>query len=187
MSRIGKLPITVPRGVTVRVVDRTVRVEGPKGVLERRVEPEVAVAITGDRVQVSRADDSRRARSLHGLTRVLVGNMVKGVGQGFTRTLEINGVGYRAEVRGKKSDVLFLTLGYSHPIVFQLPPGITATVDKMVTISLQGADRELLGQVAAAIRKLRPPEPYKGKGVRYAGERVRRKAGKAAATAGGSR
>lgn len=180
MSRIGKLAIQVPANVKVHVTDGLVRVEGPKGKLERRIEPEVDVAVEGPKVLVKRRDDSRRARSIHGLTRVLVDNMVQGVGKGFTRVLEINGVGYRAEARG---NVLFLTLGYSHPIAFHLPPGITAKVDRQVVVTFEGADRELLGQVAAAVRKLRPPEPYKAKGVKYAEERIRRKAGKAAAGA----
>jgi large subunit ribosomal protein L6 len=180
MSRIGKLPVTVPQGVKIHVTDGHVRVEGPKGKLERRIEPEVSVAVEGPTVHVKRADDSRRARSVHGLTRVLLNNMIEGVGKGFTRVLEINGVGYRAEPRG---NALFLTLGYSHPIVFQLPAGVTAKVERQVVITLEGADRELLGQVAAALRELRPPEPYKGKGVKYATETIRRKAGKAAAGA----
>jgi large subunit ribosomal protein L6 len=180
MSRIGKLPITVPAGVKVHVADGRVRVEGPKGKLERRVEPEVTIAVEGAAVVINRRDDSRRARSVHGLMRVLVDNMVQGVGKGFTRVLEINGVGYRAEARG---NLLFLTLGYSHPIAFQLPAGVTAKVDRQVVVTLEGADRELLGQVAAAVRELRPPEPYKAKGVKYAEERIRRKAGKAAAGA----
>jgi large subunit ribosomal protein L6 len=180
MSRIGKLPVTLPPGVKLHVADGRVRVEGPKGVLERRLDPEVTVAVEGNVVRVARRDDSRRARSVHGLTRVLVDNMVRGVGKGFTRVLEINGVGYRAEVRG---GALFLALGYSHPISFQLPKGVTAKVDRQVVVTLEGADRELVGQVAAQLRELRPPEPYKGKGVKYAEERIRRKAGKAAAGA----
>ena len=180
MSRIGKLPVQVPANVKVHVADDLVRVEGPKGKLERRIEPEVSVAVEGAKVVVKRRDDSRRARSIHGLTRVLVDNMVQGVGKGFTRVLEINGVGYRAEARG---NVLFLTLGYSHPIAFHLPPGVTAKVDRQVVVTLEGPDRELLGHVASAVRKLRPPEPYKAKGVKYAEERIRRKAGKAAAGA----
>jgi large subunit ribosomal protein L6 len=180
MSRIGRLPITVPAGVKVHVGDGRVRVEGPKGKLERRIDPEVTVAVEGPAVVVKRRDDSRRARSVHGLVRVLVNNMVQGVGKGFTRVLEINGVGYRAEARG---NILFLTLGYSHPIAYQLPAGVTAKVERQVVVTLEGADRELLGQVAAAIRELRPPEPYKAKGVKYAEERIRRKAGKAAAGA----
>ena len=178
MSRIGRLPVALPPGIKVRVSDGRVRVEGPKGALERQVVPEVTVAVEGGAVIIRRREDSRRARSLHGLTRVLVANMVEGAGKGFTRVLEINGVGYRAEAR---KGVLFLTLGYSHPIAFQLPPGVSAKVDRQVVVTLEGADRELLGQVAAAIRGLRPPEPYKAKGVKYAEERIRRKAGKAAA------
>ena len=180
MSRVGRLPIPVPQGVKIHVADGRVRVEGPRGSLERAIVPEISVAVEGSTVHVKRSDDSRRARSLHGLTRMLVGNMLQGVGKGFTRVLEINGVGYRAEPRG---NILFLTLGYSHPIAFQLPAGVTAKVERQVVITLEGADRELLGQVAAAIRELRPPEPYKGKGVKYAGEHIRRKAGKAAAGA----
>ena len=182
MSRIGRLPITVPTGVKVHVAEGQVRVEGPKGKLERRVDPEVTVAVDGNTVVVNRLDDSRRSRSVHGLTRILIDNMVQGVGKGFTRVLEISGVGYRAEARG---NVLFMTLGYSHPIAYQLPAGVTAKVERQVIVTLEGADREMLGQVAAAIRKLRPPEPYKAKGVKYAEERIRRKAGKAAA--GGAR
>jgi large subunit ribosomal protein L6 len=181
MSRIGKLPVVLPAGVKVHVTDGLVRVEGPKGKLERRVDPDATVAVEGSHVVVRRRDDSRRARSVHGLTQRLVANMVTGVSKGFTRVLEINGVGYRAEARG---DALMLTLGYSHPIRFQLPPGVTAKVDRQVVITLEGADREMLGQAAAGLRELRPPEPYKAKGVKYAEERIRRKAGKAAAGAG---
>jgi len=180
MSRIGRLPVQIPQGVKVHVTDDLVRVEGPRGKLARRVVPEISVAVEGNTVLITRQDDSRRARSLHGLTRMLVSNMVEGVGKGFTRVLEINGVGYRAEARGS---ALYLTLGYSHPIMYQLPPGVTAKVDRQVVLTLEGPDREVLGQVAAAVRELRPPEPYKGKGVKYAGERIRRKAGKAAAGA----
>jgi large subunit ribosomal protein L6 len=171
------MPIAVPGGVKVHVADGTVRVEGPKGKLSREVPPEVTVAVEGAVVNVTRADDTRRARGIHGLTRVLVSNMVEGVSKGFTRVLEINGVGYRAEARGA---ILHMTLGFSHPIAFGLPPGITAKVEKQTVITLEGADREVLGQVAAALRELRPPEPYKGKGMKYAEEKIRRKAGKAA-------
>jgi len=177
MSRIGRMPITVPAGVKVNVVDGSLRVEGPKGKLARELPAEVALAVESGTVNVSRTDETRRARGIHGLTRKLVANMVEGVSKGFTRVLEINGVGYRAEARGT---ALHLTLGYSHPINFQLPAGVTAKVEKQVVVTLEGADRELLGQVAAAIRELRPPEPYKGKGVKYAEETIRRKAGKAA-------
>jgi large subunit ribosomal protein L6 len=177
MSRIGRMPITVPGGVKVHVADGTVRVEGPKGKLSRALPREITVAVEGSTVKVARTDETRRARGIHGLSRKLVANMVEGVSKGFTRTLEINGVGYRAEAKG---NVLQLALGYSHPIAFQLPAGITAKVDKQVVVTLEGADRELLGQVAAALRELRPPEPYKGKGMKYAEEKIRRKAGKAA-------
>ena len=177
MSRIGRMPVVLPAGVKLHVNDGLVRAEGPKGKLQRRVEPEIAIKIEGNEVVLTRREDTRRAKSLHGLTRVLVANMVEGVGKGFTRVLEINGVGYRAEAR---KNLLFLTLGYSHPIAFQLPDGVSAKVERMVVVTLEGADRELLGQVAAAIRELRPPEPYKAKGIKYAEERIRRKAGKAA-------
>ncbi len=180
MSRVGKLPVQVPQNVKVHVTPGKVRVEGPKGKLERGVPTGIEVAVEGSTVVVRRQDGSRTGRSLHGLTRKLLANMVTGVSQGFQRQLEINGVGYRAEAKGT---VLSFTLGYSHPIAFQLPAGITAKVDKQTAITLEGADRELLGQVAAAIRELRPPEPYKGKGVKYAEEKIRRKAGKAAAGA----
>jgi large subunit ribosomal protein L6 len=180
MSRIGKLPVALPQGVKVEVSEGRVRAQGPRGTLERAVVPEVSIAVEGNVLRVTRRDDSRRGRSLHGLTRVLIDQMVRGVSKGFTRVLEINGVGYRADARG---NVLFLTLGYSHPIAFHLPPGITAKVERQVVVTLEGADHELLGQVAAAIRELRPPEPYKGKGVKYAEERIRKKAGKTAAGA----
>jgi len=180
MSRIGRLPIPIPDNVKLHVADGTVRVEGPKGTLTRTLEPEVTISVEGKTATVQRRDDSRRARSVHGLTRKLVANMVQGAGTGFSEVLEITGVGYRAEVRG---NILFLTLGYSHPIAYQLPRGISAKVDRQVVITIEGGDRELLGQTAAAIRRLRPPEPYKGKGVRYGTETVRRKAGKAAAGA----
>jgi large subunit ribosomal protein L6 len=177
MSRIGRMPIAVPGGVKVHVADGTVRVEGPKGTLARTLPREVTVAVEGATVNVARNEETRRGRGIHGLTRKLVANMVEGVSKGFTRVLEINGVGYRAEARGS---TLFLTLGYSHPIAFQLPPGVTAKVDRQVVVTIEGADREALGQVAAALRALRPPEPYKGKGMKYAEEKIHRKAGKAA-------
>ena len=177
MSRIGRMPVILPASVKLHVNDGMVRAEGPKGKLARKVAPAIAITIEGNKVTLARREETRRAKSLHGLTRVLVANMVEGVGKGFTRVLEINGVGYRAEAR---KNILFLTLGYSHPIGFQLPDGVTAKVERQVIVTLEGADRELLGQVAAAIRELRPPEPYKAKGVKYAEERIRRKAGKAA-------
>jgi len=181
MSRIGRMPISIPANVKLHVADESVRVEGPNGILTRPLLPEVSEVIEGNTALVHRRDDSRRARSIHGLTRKLIANMVQGAGSGFSRVLEITGVGYRAEARGQ---VLFLTLGYSHPIAYQLPEGITAKVERQVVITLEGGNRELLGQTAAAIRRLRPPEPYKGKGVKYAAEKIRRKAGKAAARGG---
>ena len=181
MSRIGKLPIPIPQGVKVKVEGRAVHVEGPKGKLDLNADTAVAIEIDDGKVVVRRKDDSRRSRGVHGLTRKLLANMVQGVNQGFTRTLEINGVGYRAELKGT---ALQLALGYSHPIMFQLPQGVSAKVDKQTVITLEGADRQLLGETAAMIRDLRPPEPYKGKGVKYAEETIRRKAGKAAGTTG---
>lgn len=178
MSRIGKAPIPVPAGVKVHKVGRSVRVEGPKGTLEEAMPDHVDVDVSTDAVTVSRADDDGRARGMHGLARQLVANMVDGVSRGFTRGLEISGVGYRAEVKGK---VLMLSLGYSHPIAYQLPDGVAAKVDRQVSITLESPDKQLLGEVTASIRRLRPPEPYKGKGIRYAEETIRRKAGKTGA------
>ncbi len=181
MSRIGKLAIAVPPVVKVKLDGSAVRVEGPKGKLDLKIDPAMAIEIADGKAVVRRKDDSRRSRSIHGLTRKLLANMVHGVHQGFTQTLEINGVGYRAELKGT---ALQLALGYSHPILFQLPPGISAKVEKQTVITLEGADRQLLGETAAMIRELRPPEPYKGKGVKYAEETIRRKAGKAAGATG---
>jgi len=180
MSRIGKQPISVPSGVTVTVDASGVKVKGPKGALAAAVSPLVELKLDGNVLNVSRCEDSREARSVHGLTRKLVANMVTGVSQGFRRVLEINGVGYRAEAKGS---ALQLALGYSHPILFPLPQGVQAKVDKQTVVTLEGADRQVLGETAAAIRKLRPPEPYKGKGIKYAEERIRRKAGKAVGAA----
>jgi len=162
------------------MADGTLKVEGPKGKLELKLAPGFGVEIKDSRIVVTRSGDSQQERSTHGLMRKLVANMAVGVGKGFTKVLEINGVGYRAEVKGNN---IQMTLGYSHPIVYQLPPGVTAKVDRQVVITLESADRQLLGLVAAQIRELRPPEPYKGKGIKYATETIRRKAGKAAATA----
>jgi len=183
MSRVGKLPIRIPPTVKVQIADDLVRVEGPKGKLEHRLVSGVKAAVSDGTLQVSRQEDTRSGRSLHGLTQRLIRNMVQGVDAGFTRTLEIVGVGYRAEARGQ---ALHLSLGYSHPIVFQLPPGVQARVEKQTVITLEGIDRQLLGETAATIRRLRPPEPYKGKGIKYAEEVLRRKAGKAAGAAGGT-
>jgi len=180
MSRIGKKPVPVPSGVTVAIENDEVRVAGPKGKLGARMSPHVEVKLDGGTVTFIRRDDSREARGAHGLTRKLVANMVTGVSTGFRRVLEINGVGYRAEVKGRE---VHLALGYSHPIVFKLPEGIDAKIDKQTVVTLEGADRQVLGEAAAAIRKLRPPEPYKGKGIKYAEETIRRKAGKAVGAA----
>jgi large subunit ribosomal protein L6 len=180
MSRIGKQPVAVPSGVTVTIQNDEIRVAGPKGKLGARTNPHVDVKVEGGNVTFLRRDDSREARSSHGLTRKLVSNMVTGVSTGFRRVLEINGVGYRAEAKGRE---LHLALGYSHPIVFKLPDGVDAKVDKQTVVTLEGADRQALGEAAAAIRKLRPPEPYKGKGIKYAEETIRRKAGKAVGAA----
>ncbi|MBZ4658676.1 MAG: ribosomal protein [Desulfacinum sp.] len=175
MSRVGKNPVPIPKGVDVKLDGATITVKGPKGTLSRQLPKEIDVAVEEGRIVVRRKDDARQSRALHGLVRALVSNMVVGVSQGFTRVLEIHGVGYRADVN---NNVLNLTLGYSHPINYTLPQGIQATVEKQNVIRLEGIDRELLGQTAANIRGLRPVEPYKGKGIRYADEQVRRKAGK---------
>ncbi len=181
MSRVGKLPIQIPSGVTVRQEGGAVFVEGPKGSFRHEVPARIAVAVDGGLIRVTRQDEERQTRALHGLTRQLLANLVAGVSTGFTRTLEIVGVGYRAEL---KDNAIQFTLGYSHPILYQLPPGVQAKVDKQTVVTLEGNNRQLLGEVAAQIRALRPPEPYKGKGIKYADERIRRKAGKAASTAG---
>ncbi len=183
MSRVGKLPIPVPAGVKIQINDGVVRVEGPKGKLEHRVPPAVTVEVADGTLKVGRKDETRETRSLHGLTQRLLGNMVHGVHAGFTRNLEIVGVGYRAEAKGQS---LQLSLGYSHPILFQLPPGVQARTERPTLITLESIDRQLLGETAAMIRRLRPPEPYKGKGIKYSDEVLRRKAGKAAGAAGGT-
>jgi large subunit ribosomal protein L6 len=183
MSRIGRLAIPVPSGVQVDVRGAQITVKGPKGQLTHELPAGIGVARDGATLRVTREGDGRDVRALHGLSRKLLANMVQGVSTGFTRSLEIVGVGYRAELRGK---AIQLTLGYSHPIVYQLPDGVTAKIDKQTAITLEGSDRHLLGEVAAGLRALRPPEPYKGKGVKYTEERIRRKAGKAAGAAGAS-
>ena len=177
MSRIGKAPISVPGGVDVSIVDRTVTVKGPNGTLSRPIPGEIVVRQDGDTLLVERPDDERENRSLHGLSRSLVSNMVVGVTDGFQKELEIVGVGYRAEAQG--SNGLRLALGFSHPVVVSAPDGVTFEVPTPTRVLVKGIDKEAVGQVAANIRAIRKPEPYKGKGVRYAGERVLRKAGKA--------
>src|SRR5215469_9858072 len=178
MSRVGRSPIAVPSSVTVTLSGATVNVKGPQGTLERSLPEGISIAQDGDTLLVSRPDDERHHRALHGLSRSLVANMVSGVTDGFTKELEIVGVGYRATARGQNA--IELALGFSHPVVFNAPDGITFEVPVPTRIIIKGIDKEKVGQVAADIRKLRKPEPYKGKGVRYANERVMRKAGKAA-------
>jgi large subunit ribosomal protein L6 len=180
MSRIGKLPVVLDKGVKATLGDRHIRLEGPKGKLEMETPEGFGVELKDGQIVVKRPGDSKQQKAIHGLLRKLIANMARGVSKGFTRVLEINGVGYRAEVKG---NLINFTLGYSHPVAYQLPPGVTAKVERQVTITLESADRQLVGTVAAQIRALRPPEPYKGKGIKYAEEVIRRKAGKAAAAA----
>ncbi len=178
MSRIGRSPISVPAGVEVAVEERTVTVKGPNGTLSRQLPGEIIVRQDGSTLLVERPNDERQNRALHGLTRSLVANMVTGVTSGYAKNLDIVGVGYRAIPKGPEQ--IELALGFSHPVVVDAPAGITFEVPQPTRISVKGIDKELVGQVAANIRKIRKPEPYKGKGVRYEGERVVRKAGKAA-------
>jgi large subunit ribosomal protein L6 len=178
MSRIGRTPIVVPSGVSVSVLDRTISVKGTKGTLTRTIPGAIIVREESGQLIVERPDESRSAKALHGLTRTLVSNMVTGVSTGFTKELEIIGVGYRAAAQNPKK--LELSLGFSHPVHVDAPEGIDFEVPAQTKIIVKGMDKELVGQVAANIRKIRKPEPYKGKGVRYLGEVVRRKAGKAA-------
>jgi len=178
MSRIGKLPITVPSGVDVAIDGRTVTVKGPKGELQHTVAEPIEVARGEDgQIEVTRPNDERKSRSLHGLSRTLVANMVTGVTTGYQKNLEIVGVGYRVIAKGPSQ--LELSLGYSHPITFNAPEGVTFAVDGPTKLSVHGIDKQKVGETAANIRKLRRPEPYKGKGIRYAGEQIRRKVGKA--------
>jgi large subunit ribosomal protein L6 len=178
MSRVGRAPISVPSNVTVTLRGATVNVKGPQGTLERELPEGITITQEGETLVVSRPDDERHHRALHGLSRSLVANMVSGVTEGFTKELEIVGVGYRATAKGPNA--LELALGFSHPVAVDAPEGITFEVPVPTRVIVKGIDKEKVGQVAADIRKLRKPEPYKGKGVRYANERVLRKAGKAA-------
>ncbi len=177
MSRIGNAPITLPSGVDVQVVDRTITVKGPKGSLSRRIPGRIEISVEDGVLRCTRPDDERQNRAQHGLTRSLVNNMVIGVTDGFKKQLEIVGVGYRAEAQGPNA--LRLNLGFSHPVQVSAPEGVTFEVPVPTQIVVNGIDKEVVGQVAANIRSIRKPEPYKGKGVRYAGERILRKAGKA--------
>jgi large subunit ribosomal protein L6 len=177
MSRIGRSPISIPSGVEVSLITDRVIVKGPKGTLEQRIHPDMKVEIADATVMVARPSDERQHRALHGLTRSLIANMVHGVTEGFSKVLEIQGVGYRAVARGKDIE---LAVGYSHTVPVAAPDGITFAVESPTRIVVSGPDKQLVGQIAANIRAHRPPDPYKGKGIRYEGEYVRRKAGKAA-------
>jgi large subunit ribosomal protein L6 len=176
MSRIGKKPVPVPKGVTVTIDGQTVKVKGPRGELTRTLNPVITVALENDEVTVARPSDENEHRALHGLSRTLVANMVEGVTKGFQKQLDIVGVGYKAETRPYG---LQLALGFSHPVEYRAPQGIKLTAPTPTSILVDGANKEVVGQVAAELRSLRPPEPYKGKGIKYQGEQVRRKAGKA--------
>ena len=178
MSRIGKKPIPVPSGVTAEITGQEVKIKGPKGELSRTVHPEMGLALENGTITVSRPSDESRHKALHGLTRTLIANMVEGVEKGYQKVLEIQGVGYKAEATKAGLNVV---VGYSHPVVYKAPAGITFAVENNTVVKISGPDKELVGQVAAEIRQIRKPEPYKGKGIRYQGERVRRKAGKTGA------
>jgi large subunit ribosomal protein L6 len=178
MSRIGKKPVAVPKGVAVELQGNTVAVKGPKGELRRTFHPEMQLSLADNQVSVARPSDDKRHKALHGLTRTLVQNMMDGVAKGYSKTLEIQGVGYKAE---PKPYGINLIVGFSHPVKYEAPKGIKITVENNTVVRVEGPDKELVGQVAAELRAVRPPEPYKGKGVRYQGEQVRRKAGKTGA------
>ena len=177
MSRIGKLPIPIPQGVKIQLDGATVRAEGPTGKLAQAVPTALTTRVADGTIFIERAGDDRQVRALHGLARALVANMVTGVKDGFERKLDIVGIGYRAQMQGRN---IQLALGYSHPIIFPLPDGVTAEIDKQIAITLRGADKAVLGQTAAKLRALRKPDPYKGKGIKYANEVIRRKVGKKA-------
>jgi len=181
MSRVGKNPIAVPNGVTITQEGATIRVKGPKGTLTERVPSQIAIDIGASEVKFERPDDRKDSRALHGLARALVANMVKGVSEPFVKELEIQGVGYRADVSER---TLKLLLGFSHPVEIPIPDGIAVSVDRNVILKIEGINRQQVGQFAADLRSLRPPEPYKGKGIRYVGEHIRRKVGKAGVAAG---
>src|SRR5262245_17360409 len=177
MSRIGKKPVVIPQGVKVQLEGQLVRAEGPKGKLAQPIPPSLTAKLENNQVVITRQGDERPLRALHGLTRALVANMVAGVKNGFERKLEIVGIGYRAQVQGRN---IQLALGYSHPVIFPLPESVTAEIDKQVSITLRGPDKALLGETAAKLRALRKPDPYKGKGIKYFDEVIRRKVGKKA-------
>ena len=177
MSRIGKKPITVPAGVTVNINGNEVSVKGPKGELKNTFNADMTIALEGNELTVTRPSDNKDHRALHGLTRTLIANMVEGVANGYSKTLEVNGIGYRAQKQGKN---LVMNLGYSHQVIMEEIPGITIEVPNPNQIIISGADKQQVGQFAAEVREKRPPEPYKGKGIKYADEHIRRKEGKAA-------
>ena len=177
MSRIGRQPVNIPQGVKVHIDGAAVRAEGPKGKLMQPVPAGLSAKLENNQLVISRSSDDRKIRALHGLARALVANMVAGVKDGFERKLEIVGIGYRAQIQGR---AIQLALGYSHPVIFPLPEGVTAEIERQVSITLRGADKALLGQTAARLRALRKPDPYKGKGIKYANEVIRRKVGKKA-------
>lgn len=179
MSRIGRKPIPIAKGINVTKKDGLITVKGPKGELSAKVHPDIGVEVGPSEIQLTRTSDEKQSRALHGLWRALLQNMIIGVTQGYSKKLEIVGVGYRAEIKGKK---LHLLVGYSHPILFGPPEGVTLETPTQTSIVIGGIDKQLVGLVAAKIRSFRPPEPYKGKGIKYEGEYIRRKAGKAAAT-----
>ena len=176
MSRIGRNPIQIPAGVTITVADEKVTVKGPKGELSLAVSPRMAIEVKDNVLTVARPSDEKEDRALHGLTRTLINNMVVGVTVGYSKTLEINGVGYKAEKQGTR---LVLNLGYSHPVIFEEGDGITFTTPNNTTVVVSGIDKQKVGEMAAKVRSKRPPEPYLGKGIKYTGEHIRRKAGKA--------
>ena len=175
MSRIGKVPISIPKDVKVKLTDSILEAVGPTGRLTHRIPPEIQISIEPEQIVVKRPNDHRTTRCLHGLTRALIANMITGVTQGFEKRLEIQGIGYRADLQG---NVLRLTLGFSHPVLFPLPEGVKVEVERQTSIKVKGIDKQLVGSVAAQIRSLKPPEPYKGKGIRYVGEYVKLKVGK---------
>jgi len=175
VSRVGKVPIPIPKDVKVKLTDSILEVVGPTGRLSHRIPSEIQISIEPEQIVVKRPNDHRTTRCLHGLTRALIANMITGVTQGFEKRLEIQGIGYRADLQG---NVLRLTLGFSHPVLFPLPEGVKVEVERQTSIKVKGIDKQLVGSVAAQIRSLKPPEPYKGKGIRYVGEYVKLKVGK---------
>jgi large subunit ribosomal protein L6 len=181
MSRIGKQPVAIAKGVEVQIAAGRVRVKGPKGTLEEAVAPHCKVEVSGSEVRVNRDSDEKRAKAMHGLMRALIANMVTGVTTGFSKSLDVIGVGYRAEVQGKK---LTLTIGYSHPVVVEVPQGLEVVAETQTRLVIKGANKQQVGQFAAEVREIRMPEPYKGKGIRYVDEIVRRKVGKTGVSSG---